>query len=279
MQKHNQLLITICTSIVIWQSSASAGIYYLPRYQGENIERIQTGGRENVKISCEARGGVEKKENQICKGAFFVGNKICYKSCTCDEGYKISENKCVEKNCYDYNASYLMEKDDTQSCVEISPRKGLVCYECTPCDIYTYKYTCTGEGYEQTQSGNICNSLYASCNCVSGYTWNGTECKADLPPKDTSEVYTKVISAGSCYDDISGSYGNKHLWGRDLTVELYCHDNGNVSFWTTCFQRHEAYYRYSDTEEQCYSCPYTQIGNYRGTGWNCTAEYIDYWCD
>lgn len=277
MQKHNHLLITLCASVFICQNSARAGIYYLPHYQGGNIGRTQIGGRENIEISCEARGGTEKKDNQICNGTFSVGNKTCYKSCVCKDGYKMSGGLCVEKGCRDYNASYLTARDDTQSCIEVNPRNGLSCYECTPCDTNAYKYACTGDGYEQVQSGYACNNLYESCSCSSGYTWNGRECEADLPPKDTSEVYKKVISLGSCYTE--KNYSGENLWGRDITFELYCHDNGSVRYWTTCFQHHVALYRYTDTSEQCYSSPYSEIGYYSGTGWNCNSEYIDYWCD
>ncbi len=43
------------------------------------------------------------------------------------------------------------------------------------CTTYGFKYACSGTGYSGG-AGKACNGKYVSCNCASGYKWNGTSC-------------------------------------------------------------------------------------------------------
>ena len=63
------------------------------------------------------------------------------------------------------------------------PNGGIKCpfgstWSCKPenCDV-SFKYACNGTGYAGG-SGNACGGKYVSCNCASGYTWDGTSCSA-----------------------------------------------------------------------------------------------------
>ena len=63
------------------------------------------------------------------------------------------------------------------------PNGGIKCpfgstWSCKPenCDV-SFKYACSGTGYAGG-SGNACGGKYVSCNCASGYTWDGTSCSA-----------------------------------------------------------------------------------------------------
>lgn len=69
-----------------------------------------------------------------------------------------------------------------------------------------FKYTCTGEGYAGGV-GQSCNNQYTSCQCKSGYKWNGSSCK-----KESCSSSYKYTCSGIEYSKGSGTAcGGKYI--------------------------------------------------------------------
>ena len=85
-------------------------------------------------------------EGEIGSGGSCNGK---YKSCTCEYGYYWNGSRCIAR----CDSPYVWNGSD---CVCAS----------------SYNQSCTGSN-EAGGSGDSCDGLYASCNCISGYRWVG----------------------------------------------------------------------------------------------------------
>ncbi len=181
MQKH--YLIFLFSFLLIFSVSEAtlAAIISLPRYQGsvahKYTDRKESGGKDKVEITCTSRGGYAKGANQTCTGLFMVSGLTCYKSCSCNNGYKANATTggCDAKTCSDYGLKSSPE--ETKSCPQVSKAPNLTCYECEACDTSVYKYTCSGTGHAASQTGTACNKLYNECKCATNYRWDSTNGK------------------------------------------------------------------------------------------------------
>ncbi len=216
MQKRVLIYLFIVTAVVFSFSYAQAALYFLPRYQG-SIQKE----REKTEISCENFGGVSKGANQVCSGRFERAGLVCYKSCECASGYKLSGEKCVLKTCSDYD--YLASKDATKSCTEKTPRTGLTCYSCVACNTSVYKYKCSGDLNATKQSGTVCNSLYDKCSCVTNASWNATSGKCECNTNYKVSGTSCVLKTCSDYGYLASSDSTKSCTSKTPRTGLTCY--------------------------------------------------------
>ena len=195
MQKRIFIFLFFLFTFLSYSTFAEAALQFLPRYQGGYGVRSQEGGKDKVTVTCASRGGVEKGANQTCTGAFTAGDKTCYKSCACNNGYKANAlGGCVAKACADYGLK--SSPDITQNCSQVSKAPSLTCFECIACDTSVYKYNCSGTGYAAAQSGMTCNKLYSECKCAANYRWDKASgkciCDGDYTVDDNGVCNLKV---------------------------------------------------------------------------------------
>lgn len=184
-------------------------------------------------------------------------------------GYQVSQNNIpgrdvVKSDCQSHGG---MEAIENQVCSGSFKVGNKTCYKECHCDEVIFPYT------ETNKADNNCSSVLG-ISCLDSKGIHYSYCEEIV---DTSEVYTKVISAGPCY--METNYSGKELWGKDVIYELYCHDNGEVIYWGNCFRHHVAWYQWTINASRCDETPQHQIGYYQATGWNCTEEYKREWCE
>lgn len=112
----------------------------------------------------------------------------------CPTGSYASEASC------EYGVSHTVNK--TCSCDVSNLEECYVCKTEPDCDS-SYQYTCSGTGYNGG-NGSACGGKYTSCNCSSGYTWDGSACVEDAPTcSDTScSVGHVYYTDGTCCKDV-----------------------------------------------------------------------------
>ncbi len=98
MSKRLWLWTLVLISSVIMVSSSFAKIYWLPEYLGSNMDknRVSDGGLSEVTTTCEEAGLISScPEHKKPTTSVPVGNKTCYKSCSCDRSYyQYSSSNC-----------------------------------------------------------------------------------------------------------------------------------------------------------------------------------------
>ncbi len=98
MSKRLWLWTLVLISSVIMVSSSFAKIYWLPEYLGSNMDknRVSDGGLSEVTTTCEEVGLISScPEHKKPTTSVPVGNKTCYKSCSCDRSYyQYSSSNC-----------------------------------------------------------------------------------------------------------------------------------------------------------------------------------------
>ena len=98
MSKRLWLWTLVLISSVIMVSSSFAKIYWLPEYLGSNMDknRVSDGGLSEVTTTCEEAGLLSScPAHKKPTTSVPVGNKTCYKSCSCDRSYyQYSSSNC-----------------------------------------------------------------------------------------------------------------------------------------------------------------------------------------
>ncbi len=94
------------------------------------------------------------------------------------------------------------------------------------CTTYGFKYACSGTGYSGG-AGKACNGKYVSCNCASGYKWNGTSCVKE----SCSSAYQYTCSgtgyAGGAGTACGGKYAyckcsGGYIWKNGSCIKPTC---------------------------------------------------------
>ncbi len=80
---------------------------------------------------------------------------------------------------------------------------------CTLSCSSSYKYTCTGTGYNGGK-GTACGGKYTSCTCSNGYEWKSGKCQQKAPDYSLCKIGTLFYSDETCSDD---KLSNKTLLG------------------------------------------------------------------
>ena len=116
----------------------------------------------------------------------------------------------------------------------------------TPCGS-EYQYACKGTG--ESGSGTACGGLYKSCNCASGYEWNGSSC---TPSCSSSYKYT---CSGTGYSGGSGTAcdnkytacncATNYIWNGsacvcDSSFQYACSGVGEAGSGTSCGGKYTA---------------------------------------
>lgn len=270
MQKHHFIFLFSFLLIFSVSEAALAAIISLPRYQGsvahKYTDRKESGGKDKVEITCTSRGGYAKGANQTCTGMFMVSGLTCYKSCSCNNGYKANASgACVAKTCSDYGLKSSPE--ETMSCPQVSKAPNLTCYECGVCDTSVYKYTCNGTGYAASQTGAACNKLYNECKCATNYRWDSTNGKCVCDGNYIADS-SGVCSLKTC-KDYNSSYLTKEE--KEALSDVECEQVSGLRSGLECWSCSAC-----DTSYK-YDCS-SITNNNGGSGTACGGKYTKCKC-
>ena len=156
---------------------------------------------------------LEKTAGKNCDGIAHCksGDTYVYKCTSCPMGYKLSNNKCIDKVCGDLGATYSTKVADHCTSVSVGKIGETYCYSCNTCeDGYTLANgSCGPNSCSYSKNASIANCIkhsitrtgtdlcYECTECENGYTRNGahTACTANTCPSGSS---TSLSSSFKC---------------------------------------------------------------------------------
>lgn len=128
------------------------------------------------------------------KCPFDTSKWFCQESCT----YTVLASTCTS-TCQNVGTTFCSRGGTTYyaGCGTSKCGAGQTCSGGSCVCASEYAYTCSGTGYS-SGSGTSCGGKYASCVCLSGYSWSGSSCvKINNAPQQ-----------GNCCDDAERRCGD-----------------------------------------------------------------------